>query len=353
MTTIRDVARRAQVSVGTVSRVINDHPAVRPAVRHAVLQAIDELNYRPNQIARTLRTARTKTLGLVLSTFAAADTIGPGVWAAESVAQEHGYVLLLADSRFDREVEAQNIRKLLGRRIDGLLCNPVESSRYIANLVAGSSVPTVIFGWTVANPVLPTAVMDERAAIDEAIGHLVELGHRRIGVVMSGGPLGTGSPIRQRLIHQALRARGIEPDGGWDCVAVSRRECKEAVCELIQHPNGPTALVITASPLTPAVIGGVRAAGAGVSDDISLVCFGNSPWAEITTPPISVIDFDLGQQLRSASELLLGLIEGKTDLPHAIEQHARYVRRDSVRRAPGSQRSVLPTSYDSDSDAAK
>lgn len=337
MPTIRDVAECAQVSVGTVSRVINDHPSVNPAIRRVVLSAIEELRYQPNSIARTLRTSKTRTLGLVTSDLAATT----GLAGAEVAAQEHGYALLVADSRFDPQIEARNIKSLLERRVDGLLCLPVESTRVIHDLVQDSGVPTVVWGWTVANRVLPSVVLREADAVTEAIDHLVDEGHRRITVVVPDGPRGTGRIIRRQVIHETLRARGVERDGVIECVIPSPAGCARAVHDLLQGAEErPTALVIASSKLVPATLAGVSAAGLRIPRDLSLICFGDSEWARVIDPPINVIAIDLSVHLEAAARLLIGLVEKEPDLPRVIEHRYQYIRRRSVQRAPDCTRTA-------------
>lgn len=329
MATIRDVAEHAQVSVGTVSRVINDHPSVSPAIRRVVLAAIDELRYQPNSIARTLRTSRTRALGLVMSGLGSTM----GLAGAEVVAQEYGYALFVADSRFDPEVEARNIRGLIERRVDGLLCNPVESSRIIHDLVRGSNVPTVVWGWTVANRVLPTVVLRETAAIAAGVDHLVDLGHQQVGVIALDGPTGTGSAIRRRVIHEAFQTRGVVTDGEFDR-CVSPPACTAAVRELLTGRRRPTAMMVTASQLTPPLLAGIRAAGARIPDDVSLICFDGSEWASVFDPPLNAIALDLFMHAGAATRLLIGMAQHQPGLPRTIEHRSQYIRRGSVARAP-------------------
>ena len=97
MTTICDVAARAQVSIATVSRVLNDHPSVSPVIRRHVQQLINEMGFRPSASARNLRTSKTRTIGMLLSDMRSYEVVMPAVWAAEAVAHEHGYALLIAN----------------------------------------------------------------------------------------------------------------------------------------------------------------------------------------------------------------------------------------------------------------
>lgn len=125
MASIKDVASRAGVSVATVSRVLNDHPAVRPGTRTRVLEAVAELGYRPNAVARSLRTDQTRTLGLVIS-----DVLNPFFTelarSVEDEARALGYSVIIGNADERPEQQDHHIRTLLDRRIDGLLVSPTD-----------------------------------------------------------------------------------------------------------------------------------------------------------------------------------------------------------------------------------
>jgi LacI family transcriptional regulator len=260
-------------------------------------------------------------------------SVAAGLGGAETVAQEHGYALLVADSRFDLNIEARNIKTLLERRVDGLLCNPVESSRNIYDLVRESGVPTVIWAWVVQNRMLPTAVMRESDAIDAAVGHLIEEGHQDISIVSSGGPLGTGSTFRQRLIHEALASQGLNSDGSLDRVVPTVADCSKVIHELLSLPQRPTAFIIN-TRFAPAILQAMRDARVMVPRDVSVIWFGESQWAKLIDPPLNVIALDLPTHGAAAMRLLIGLVEGEKDLPQSIEHQSAYIRRASVGSAP-------------------
>jgi LacI family transcriptional regulator len=338
LTTIRDVAERAQVSVGTVSRVINDHPSVNPAIRRVVLEAIEELRFRPNVVARNLATARTRTLGLLLSDLRNSELAAAAISGAEAVAQEHGYALLVADTQRDAAVEAQHLRSLLDRRVDGLLCAPVAGGT-IRELVRAAGVPTVVFGRGKPDGSLPTAVLSFAAATEEAVEHLVEVGHRRIGIIsrVPDFSIGAAAGLRAPDIRRSLRARNTEGGRAFDLRATSPAECTRLVQHLFADERRPTALFVNALYLIPATIMGVRAAGLSIPDDVSVIAYGDSDWSQVVEPPLNVIAADLVAHLQAAARLLVGLIEQPYGPLPTIEHHGRYIRRGSVTSSPASR----------------
>lgn len=340
MTTIRDVARRAQVSVGTVSRVMNNHPSVNPAIRRAVLEAIDALHFQPNANARTLRTAKTRTLALLVSGMRNADLLSPVLMGAESVAHEHGYSLFVANTRRDPAIEEQRLRTLAQRRVDGILFSPMMPLEAVHGFAQRSGIPIVVYGRTARTDQLPHTVLGFTHATEEAIDHLLELGHRRIGTVTHVSERGLDARFGwgASFIRQALRARGIEPEPDYHLVVETNAECTRAVGELFTRTPRPTAMFITNLFLAPPTLAGIRAAGAVVPRDVSLIGCGDSEWAEFVEPPLSVVAADLRAHLADSTRLLINLINGNADLPVTTQHDARYIRRASVQPPPGKTR---------------
>lgn len=341
MTTIRDVAKRAKVSTATVSRVLNQHPSVNPAIRDAVLTAIEALQYRPNPIARTLRTARTYTLGLVLSNMRNADVVTAAIRGAEGAAREHGYALFVTNAERDPALEERYLQSMLDRRVDGLLCNPRIALERVHKLSLRARVPVVVFARPSATGVLPTAVLSFAAATEEALAHLLELGHRRLGTVtdVSQSTLDPDVAWGVRFIRRLFTAHGLTDEPDHHLVVSSTAECSQQVRTMLSKPQPPTALFVTPLYLVPAVIVGIRAAGAEVPRDVSLIGFGDSEWAQVVQPPISVVAADVTAHLDAATRLLLRLIEQqhvrKGEL-EVVEHQARYLRRGSVAPPPAS-----------------
>jgi DNA-binding LacI/PurR family transcriptional regulator len=330
--TIRDVAERAQVSTATVSRVLNDQPSVNRAIRAAVLKAIDELQFQPNAIARTLRTAKTRTLALLVSGMRNADLLAQVLQGAESAAQEQGYELLVGNTRRDPAIEQRHLKSLVARRVSGILFAPVMPLDAVAAFAERSRIPMVVYGRTAPTDGLPHTVLRFTRATEEAIGHLLALGHRRIGTVTYSSEKGLDARFGwgASFIRQALRARGIEPDPACHLVVDSSDECTRSVCRLFTARPAPTALFITNLFLAPPTLAGIRAAGARVPDDVSLIGCGDSEWAQFVEPPLSVVAADLNAHLADSTRMLVNLIDGDDRLPVAVEHHARYIRRLSV-----------------------
>jgi LacI family transcriptional regulator len=243
--TIQDVAARAGVSAMTVSRVINHQPRVAAATRARVLQAIDELGYVPNALARGLLQGRTRTIALIVSDISNPffTQIARGV---EDVAHRSGYAVILGNSDESTDKERVYINAMLSNRVDGLLIAPAgrESAKTL-DLLSRRGTKFVLIDRELEGIGVDTVVGDSIGGARTLTEHLIQLGHRRIGLV--AGPQGV-STARDRLqgYEAALRSHGIEPDR---CLVVEsdykRQGGKQAAMQLLALPldQRPTAVV--------------------------------------------------------------------------------------------------------------
>jgi DNA-binding LacI/PurR family transcriptional regulator len=253
------------------------------------------------------------------------------IWGAEAVAHERGYALLVANARLHGATGVRHLRSLLERRIDGLLCSSVVPIETVYDFVQRTGVPAVIYGRFAPSELLPTTVLSYASATEEAVDHLVGLGHRHIGTITRTTEGGVDDRMGTLLpyIHHLLRVRGVATNGELDRAASSPAECSRLVHELLTGSRRPTALFVTSLYLIPATLAAIRDAGWRVPRDVSVVGYGDPDWVQLVEPPLSAIVVDYAAHLEAAASLLVGLIEG--DSPTAlIEHHSQYIRRGSV-----------------------
>ncbi len=327
MTTILDVARLADVSIATVSRVINDDPAVRPGTRRIVEAAIAELDYRPNAAARSLRLARSNTLGLIVS-----DLANPiymeVVHGIESVARAHGYSLFLCDGGNDPEAENLHLERLYERRVDGVVLYSVGRLPPAVKRFKASKTPVVAMGPSAFRCDLPGVMVSERTATVAAIQRLLDLGHERIGVINRDVPPGRyryrTSPIAQELAAAGFADQPTIVD------ATSEEHCRDLTHALLTQPLPPTALVVLTHLLTPYVLQAIYDAGLRIPDDISVVAYGDSAWATVNRPPLSVVRIDYQAWGRETAEVLLHCINAPDDDTPKTLRAAQFIEREST-----------------------
>jgi len=324
VTTIKDVAQHAGVSTATVSRVLNGHAAPTPQTRARVLAAVDELGYRPNALARSLRTTSTRTLGLVVGDLAN-PFFAEVARAVEEEARAHGFCVVVAGTDESADRQAAHVRTLLDRRVDGLLVCPATDDPDRLAEVAARGVPLVLLDRAVRGTTCPVVRADGARALADLAAALRSAGHRRVGVI--AGPAGTG---RERL-EQFARG-GLEP------VVVHgdlRRDSgARAAADLLDHPDRPTALVAMDNLMGLGALEELRRRGLRVPADVGLAVYGDQPWFPLLDPPITVVAQPTAELGREAARSLLALVAGER--PADVRLTARLVARGSCGEATGA-----------------
>ncbi|MGP2437766.1 LacI family DNA-binding transcriptional regulator [Streptomyces sp. JW3] len=293
MATMADVARSAGVSVATVSHVLNDTRPVLPRTRQAVLDAIEELGYAPNALARSLVTARTRSIGLAVSAISNPyfTEILQGV---EAAAVQQGYGLLIADPRDDPRHEREVVQLLHERRVDGLIVAPSADPSALVAYLRRHRVPTVFLDRVVEVPADGPPHFDQVCAggaepTARLVRHLAELGHRRIGLV-AGRPGFSTTRERAAGYRDGLRAAGLP----YDERLLAHGDSESAGAEratggLLALPAPPSALITANNAMTLGALRALRARGLSVPGDIALCCFDDFAWADLFTPRLTAV----------------------------------------------------------------
>ncbi|MBB5701961.1 LacI family transcriptional regulator [Ochrobactrum daejeonense] len=316
--TIRDVALLANVSIGTVSRVVNDAADVRPQIRKAVESAIAELGYVPNAAAKSMRMGRTKTVGCILREINIAQ-LGGFVSTAHNMLNESGYALLIANSEGRRQREVELLRSFSSGQVDGVLMGPytpIEGE--FEELLRTLPVPLVMIDRD--QPSWCNAVYaDHEAGVAQATGHLLDLGHRRIALLTGPTRLHPGG-ARVRGFLRAYKERGLEPAPEL-MIAESflRDQAYRVTSSLLGLSQPPTAIIAGGIDMLAGVLKAVRTRGLRIPQDISVVGSGQSELADLHQPPIAVVSWDQNEVGATAAALLLDLIaNGKREEPRRV-----------------------------------
>lgn len=329
---IKDVAAEAGVSVATVSRVLNSHPSVSPASRARVVAAVEALGYRPNAVARSLRTDQTRTLGLVIS-----DVLNPYFTelarSVEEAARALGYSVIIGNADERPELQDHHVRTLLDRRIDGLLVSPTDGgSPLMLDAVRAGTPMVFVDRWIpgVGDDV-PVVRSDGRQAVRDLVAHLHGLGHRRLAIIAGPAATTTGSE-RVEAFRDALREHGTAlPDayiGQGDFQAASGRRATEHFLAL---PEPPDVVFAADNLMALGALDAIRAHGLRVPHDIGLAAFDDIPWFVHTDPPVTAIAQPTADLGRAAVRALVDRIEGRS--PRSVTLPARLV----VRRSCGEE----------------
>ena len=306
--TLHDVAREAQVSVSTVSRVLNDQPFVRAEVRERVLSASQELGYRPDVAARSMRTGTTGAVGLVVSDISNA-LFASIARAADSAFQPRGYALMVANSANDAEHEAELITAFRQRRLDGLIIATAdECAPGLAERI-GSFQAAVLLDRDVSGSRADAALSDHATGIAEAIRHLAGLGHRRIALI-AGTPAQRGSRVRIQTYCDELASLGIARDDALCRIGESTAaDGYRALTDVLALKNPPTAVIAANNQLFAGFFSAIRDLGLRLPDDLSVVACEETELTALHAPPLDVVRRDMDELGRTAAELLLARLD--------------------------------------------
>lgn len=309
MASIKDVAEAAGVSTATVSRVLSDYPHVRPDVRERVLATVARLAYRPNLVARNLRSQQSNTLGLIVS-----DIRNPFFTAlsraVEDTASAHGFNVVLCNTDENPAKEAMYLDVMRDEHAAGIIFSPTRDAlARFAELQIGR--PFVLIDRAGQNGEADAVLLDNVAAAYELTAHLLAQGYRRIGALF--GDAATTGPERRRGYEDALRAYGVVPQADLAKHVEPRIEvgCM-AASELLALPEPPDALLASNSLLTAGALQAIRQRRLAIPDDVALVGFDDTIWATLMQPAITVMAQPTDEIGRTATELLLQRIAQPT-----------------------------------------
>jgi LacI family transcriptional regulator len=313
LATIVDVARRAGVSVSTVSHVVNGTRRVSPETASLVEEAIAFVGFRPNALARSLKRASTDSVGIAISAVTNpyfSDIIG----AIETECSRLGLMVFLSDTRDEPEQELKVVQALHERRVDGIILAPSSEpqNRAIAYMDE-HRIPFVVVDRLLANKVDQVGV-NNRSSVQVLIAHLLSHGHKRIGYV--AGPRGFATS-RERIegYRSALKTAGIEYDPALVTRPIDRTDlAASATGELFDLPMPPTAIAAGNNLALIGAMHALRERGLRVPDDIALVSFDDFEWADYFEPRLTVVAQPCQAIGREAASLLverIGDIDGK------------------------------------------
>lgn len=298
MASIQDVALLARVSTATASRALSRPDMVADGTRQRVLNAASQLGYQPNVLARSLRQKETRTIGVIVT-----DILNPFhaqlAKGIQDAADHHGYTVFLFNSDEEGAKERRAIDTLRGHLPQGLIIVPTSAAR--ENLGALSGVPVVELDRVTGNPDVSTVTADNTTGAAAATRHLITLGHTRIGMIVGQLDISTAT---QR--HAAYRAALEDAGLCYDPALVLHGNHREddgyrAAMRLLTLDSAqrPTALFVGNNEMTVGAVLATRALNLRIPEDLSLVGFDDSRWAQTMFPPLTVVaqpTYDLGVQ---------------------------------------------------------
>ncbi len=325
MATIHDVARRAGVSVMTVSRVLNKPEKVSGKTADRVRGVMEELGYQPSQVARSLVKRRTNTIGIVMPDIK--NTFFNGWFrSVEDYARRSGYTPMLCNTDENSDDEMRLVRTFLAHRADGILIVP--HSRDSVEYLLRAKVNTVLVDRVYDEIDIDFVTTDHYEGAVRLTKYLLENGHRKIGVLKGAGVL---YPDRERYrgFRAAMIDGGVEINENFVCNCEFKEpNAFEAVARLLQTADPPTAIFSFNSLMTIGAIKAIRSVGLKIPDNISLVGYDEIPGNDIIKPGITHILQPIEKLGRDATEILIGKIEN----PGSKEKRRVFLKPDLIVR---------------------
>jgi LacI family transcriptional regulator, galactose operon repressor len=326
--TIRDVGKFAGVSQAAAARVLGGYGHSSPAVRAKVEAAAATLGYVPNSVARALASGNTHAVGLVVG-----DIENPFFAAAargmSDELEEHGYTVLLTNSDEDLDRERTAVETLRARQVDALVVVPSAGGTLPHLRAASAATPLILLDRAVRGLGVDSVTVDNRGGARMAVEHLIEHGHRRIGMV-SDEPTISSSAERIDGYRDALGMAGIDVDAHlMSFGGATRDDGYRATRRLLEAPERPTALFTANNFMTLGAMLALADLGMRVPADISLVGFDDLEWTTLVDPPLTVVSQPASELGMVAAERVLARLRGSGGRPRRFKLQTTLIPRAS------------------------
>ncbi|MDT8717246.1 LacI family DNA-binding transcriptional regulator [Clostridium sp. 19966] len=293
---IKDVAREAGVSIATVSRVLNDVDVVNEDTKKKVKDAIEKLGYRPNIVARSLKTQRTRTIGILIPDISS-QFYPEIVRGTEDVANIYDYNIILCNSDFDIEKEKEYLRVLKEKMVDGVLYMSSSLEPEIVELIKELNLTTVLVVTTDKDKTFPSVSIDNREAAYDAVNYLLEKGNKKVAYIGVHKDAVNAGAAKYFGYEDALKEKGIEVDENLVYFGeLKAQEGFEGVNSILQKTKFD-ALFCATDEIAMGAINALRENGIRVPEDVDVVGFDNIYSSSIYYPKLTTIAqpmYDMG-----------------------------------------------------------
>lgn len=298
--TMTDVARLAGVGTMTVSRVLSGTVPVAEETARRVQSAIEQLQYRPNELARAFRGQKSRAIGLIIP-YLYDPFFANCAHAVTTVAKEQGYSVIITTSNEDPDAEFAEAEQMMQRHVDGMLAIPAPNRESRLSRSLFGKTPAVVFDRPVSDPALDVVLVQNTAGARLMVEHLIEHGHKRIAFMGLSRNLFT---INARFTgyRQALEAAGLAEDAFFGCG--SQDHTLRILEERMQGANPPTAIFTSNTLATRYVLSALVHLGVRIPSDVAFAGFDDFDMAECTSPSLSVVRQPAQEMGRVAADLL-------------------------------------------------
>ncbi|ACO47843.1 substrate-binding domain-containing protein [Deinococcus deserti] len=331
--TIKDVAQRAKVSTATVSRVLNGQHWVAEQTKAAVLQAVQELNYKPNAVARSLMNAQTKTLAILFPNVSDmfSGTVLSGI---EDAAHERGFSVIVCKTGGGHDRTLSYLQLLAEKRVDGIIFASEVLREEYSSFVQQVRIPLVVLSGESVQPEIPTIRCNDHQAAYAATSYLIGQGHEHIGMLYGGAHETPEQNGRLTGFHEAHRDHGlvVVPEHVLCLEGFAFKDGQAGGARLLHQAKGLTAIFASSDELALGVMSAAYARGIQVPSDLSVMGFDDLPLAEMSIPPLTTVRQPLYGMGRRAATMLLDHIQDIKKLEGHAVFPTTIIERKSVRR---------------------
>jgi LacI family transcriptional regulator len=348
--TVADVAIAAKVSKATAARVLGGYGVVSDKIREQVMAAAKALDYRVNELARSMTTGKSGLIGVVVGDIENAF-FSLAVRGISDAARMAGFNVIISNSEERLDVEKSAVDVLIGKRVDGLIVTPSQCDQ-IDHLkeIGRAGIPMVLFDRSIPELNVDSVTGDDRAAAIAATRMLIDAGHRRIAYITamesdtdrftSGQQLYT-SAVRERVegFLSVLKDNGIEDPEYYVRMGASGQARTDAVIgRLFKEPSPPTALLASDSLIGLEIFRSLQSLRLSIPRDVSMISFLDADWTTVTAPPITVVDQPVYEMGKKAAERLVARLKGQQHTAERMIVRTRIIERGSVGPPFGNKR---------------
>lgn len=332
-TTITDIAKKLGISPSTVSRALNDHPDIKASTKTQVKKLAKEFNFRPNQIAQSLKNNRTTIIGVIVPEIKH-DFFSSAISGIEEVAYQSGYTIIVCQSNESFEREVVNTNSLIQQRVAGIVASISQNTKNSEHFqsVIERGIPLVFFDRVCEDVDASKVIIDDTKCAFDAVSHLIDRGYKKIAHF--AGPkvleicrkrlLGFTEALEQGnlpLIKDFVQYGGLDEKDGYN-----------SMDSLLKQNLIPDAIFAVNDPVAIGAFQRIKEAGLKIPDDIGIVGFSNNKITSLVDPPITTLNqpsFDMGKK---AAEILIEVIEDeeKSIKPKTVILNAELIIRKST-----------------------
>ncbi|WP_267893603.1 LacI family DNA-binding transcriptional regulator [Virgibacillus senegalensis] len=331
--TIKDVARKAGVSPSTVSQFVNKrYHYMGEKTKKKVAEAIEELGFHPNTVARSLKQKKTLTIGVIISNILHrySTVVSRSI---EDYCYNYEYHTIICNADDDPEKEQKYVEMLLAKQIDGLIVVPTNYNRELYQRLKERNIPVVFLDRYIDDLEIPTVVVDNQKITEQAINHWIEAGHRRISLITA--PLKV-STRRERVegYKQALQQADIPINDAY-LHHVEMDDVFEVCKEMLELEEPPTAILAASDLVLIELVKFIKQQHIQVPEDLAVMVFDEVHLAELHEPPITTINQPFYEMGQKAASLLMDLID------HKPVEDKKYVFEATINIRESSETKIL------------